>query len=186
MTEDTVATGGPCEGPSIESMTLKPIGTILTPYKRREDIPRQGRLSSELCEIETYEEYSAGLKDIEQCTHLFVIFWLQLGNRKLLTAVPPHDGREHGVFATRSPNRPNPIAIDIVELLEVRGNRLKVRGMDALDGSVLLDIKPYSAEIDSIPEARIGWEKEVQEGHEGRRSEGGPTAKGSEGRQPGQ
>jgi tRNA-Thr(GGU) m(6)t(6)A37 methyltransferase TsaA len=144
-------------------LILKPLGIVHTPYKRREDIPRQGRLSSEICEIEVFPEYSPGLKDIEQCTHLFVIFWLHLGDRSRLTANPPHDGREHGVFATRSPSRPNPIALDIVELLEVNGNRLRVKGMDALDGSILLDIKPYSAGIDCFPEARIGWQESDKE-----------------------
>ena len=72
-------------------------------------------------------------------------------------ALPPHEKNEHGVFATRSPNRPNPIALDIVELLQIKDNKLIVRGMDALDGSLLLDIKPYSAKIDSIPDAKIGW-----------------------------
>lgn len=140
------------------SITLKPIGVIHTPYKRREDIPRQGRLSSEICEIEVFSEFVPGLKDIEQCTHLFVLFWLHLGDRSRLTATPPHDGLEHGVFATRSPSRPNPIALDIVELMEVNGNRLRVRGMDALNCSILLDIKPYSAGIDSFPDARIRWQ----------------------------
>lgn len=146
--------------PDDVSMILKPIGIINTPYKRREDIPRQGRLSHEMCEIEVFIEYSSGLKDIEQCSHLFVLYWLHLGDRSRLTAVPPHDGREHGVFVTRSPNRPNPIALDIVELIEAMGNKLKVKGMDALDGSILLDIKPYSAGIDSYPQAKIGWQKE--------------------------
>ncbi len=143
----------------ISPMILWPVGVIHTPYRRREDIPRQGRLSSELCEIEVFPEYAPGLKDIENCTHLFVIFWLHLGDRGRLTATPPHDGREHGVFATRSPNRPNLLALDIVELLEVKGNRLSVKGMDALDGSTLLDIKPYSEEFDAFPQARIGWQK---------------------------
>jgi len=141
-------------------MLLEPIGVIHTPYKRREDIPRQGRLSAEICEIEVFAPFSEGLKDIEQCSHLFVIFWLHLANRNLLQATPPHDGREHGVFATRSPNRPNPLALDIVKLIEVDGNRLRVSGMDALDGSLLLDIKPYSAGIDSFPQARIAWQKD--------------------------
>ena len=125
----------------LKSMVLEPVGVIHTPYRRREDIPRQGRL----------------------CTHLFVIYWLHLGDRARLTATPPPDGREHGVFATRSPNRPNLLALDIVKLLEVRGNRLSVSGIDALDGSILLDIKPYSAGIDCILEARIGWERDTGE-----------------------
>ena len=141
-------------------MHLHPVGVIHTPYSRREDIPRQGRLSMEICEIELFPEYTLALKDIEQCTHLFVIFWLHLGDRSRLTATPPHDGKEHGVYATRSPNRPNPLALDIVELLNVEGNRLKVKGMDALDGSILLDIKPYSPGIDCFPEAKIAWQKD--------------------------
>jgi len=144
----------------IRSMLLEPIGVIHTPYKRREDIPRQGRLSAEICEIEVFAPFSEGLKDIEQCSHLFVIFWLHLADRNLLKATPPQDCREHGVFATRSPNRPNPLALDIVKLIEVDGNRLRVSGMDALDGSLLLDIKPYSAGIDSFPQARIAWQKD--------------------------
>ena len=146
----------------IGSMLLEPIGVIHTPYHRREDIPRQGRLSSELCEIEVFPQFAPALKDIEQCTHLFVIFWLHLGDRGRLTATPPHDGKEHGVFATRSPSRPNPLALDIVVLLEVKENRLRVLGMDALDGSILLDIKPYSAGIDSFPHAKIAWQKDCE------------------------
>jgi formylmethanofuran dehydrogenase subunit E len=142
----------------MSTMDLWPIGVIHTPYRKREDIPRQGRLSSEICEIEVFPKYALGLKDIEQCSHLFVLFWLHLGDRSRLLARPPHDRKEHGIFATRSPSRPNLIAIDIVELLEVKGNRITVRGMDALDGSILLDIKPYSAEMDSLPEARIAWQ----------------------------
>ena len=144
----------------ISPMVLFPMGVIHTPYKRREDIPRQGRLSEEICQIEVFPEYKLGLKDIEQCTHLFILFWLHLGDRKRLLATPPTSKGEHGVFATRSPNRPNPIAIDIVKLLGIEGNRLTVKGMDALDSSVLLDIKPYSAEMDSFPDARIGWQND--------------------------
>ena len=143
-----------------DSIQIHPIGVIHTPYARREDIPRQGRLSSELCEIELYPEFVPALKDIEQCTHLFVIFWLHQADRSRLTATPKQDGREHGVFATRSPNRPNPLALDVVDLFHVEGSRLTVRGMDALDGSLLLDIKPYSPGIDCIPQARIAWQED--------------------------
>ncbi len=110
----------------IGSMVLEPIGIIHTPYSRREDIPRQGRLSSELCEIEVFPQFAPGLKDIEQCTHLFVIFWLHLGDRSRLTATPPHDGKQHGVISTRSPNRPNTLALDTVELQQVKRNRRSV------------------------------------------------------------
>lgn len=141
----------------MNAINLWPIGLVHTPYQKIEDIPTQGKLSKEICEIEIFPEYARGLKDIEQCTHLIILYWLHLGDRTMLMALPPHDKNEHGVFATRSPNRPNPIALDIVELLQIKDNKLIVRGMDALDGSLLLDIKPYSAKIDSIPDAKIGW-----------------------------
>jgi len=138
-------------------MVLRPIGLIHTPYKTRGQAPRQGRLADDLCEIEVHERYIQGLKDLDM-SHLIVLYWLDKADREKLTAVPPHDGREHGVFATRSPDRPNPIALDIVELQRIEGNRIIVRGMDALDGSILLDIKPYSPEIDCIQGARGGWQ----------------------------
>ncbi len=144
----------------ISPMVLFPMGEIHTPYKRREIIPVRAGSQRAICQIEVFAEYELGLKDIEQCTHLFILFWLHLGDRKRLLATPPTSKGEHGVFATRSPNRPNPIAIDIVQLLGIEGNRLTVKGIDALDGSVLLDIKPYSAEMDSFLDARIGWQND--------------------------
>jgi formylmethanofuran dehydrogenase subunit E len=77
----------------------------------------------------------------------------------MLKAFPPYDGKEHGVLATRSPNRPNPIGVGIVGLLDVSGRRLRVRGLDALEGTALLDIKPYFSEVDSIPNATVGWRR---------------------------
>jgi len=77
----------------------------------------------------------------------------------MLKAFPPYDGKEHGVFATRSPNRPNPIGFGVVELQKVEGGKLKVRGLDAIEGSPRLDIKPYFSEVDSIPNAKVGWRK---------------------------
>jgi formylmethanofuran dehydrogenase subunit E len=77
----------------------------------------------------------------------------------MLKAFPPYDGKEHGVFSTRSPNRPNPIGIGIVELLGIEEGRLRVRGLDAMEGSPLVDIKAYFSEVDSIPNATVGWRK---------------------------
>ncbi len=77
----------------------------------------------------------------------------------MLKAFSPYDGKEHWVFATRSPNRPNPIGIGVVELLEVEVKRLTVRGLDAMEGTPLIDIKPYFSEVDSIPNATVGWRK---------------------------
>ena len=97
---------------------------------------------------------------IEQCTHLFVIFWLHLADRSRLDGYSsPSMAKSTVSLPTRSPNRPDPLALD-VELQEIKGNRLTVRGMDALDGSLLLDIKPYSRDSTLFPQARIAWQKD--------------------------
>lgn len=100
--------------------------------------------------------------DLDQCTHIIALYWLDRANRKALRAIPPHDGRVHGVFATRSPDRPNPIAFSVAELISVEGRKLRVRGLDALNGTPLIDIKPYSSEIDCVPNAKIGWWEKKQ------------------------
>lgn len=141
---------------------IKPIGVIRSPYKDMDQAPYQGSFSKEICEIEIFSEFEEGLKDIETCTHLIVLYWLDRAKRDLLLARPPHDNRIHGVFATRSPNRPNPIGFAVVELLERKGRLLRVRGLDALDGTPVVDIKPYFPAIDSVSDARIGWFEEAK------------------------
>lgn len=135
-------------------MELQPIGMIHSPYLIPEEAPRQGRLAGEFSELEIYPAFEDGLKDIVLASHLMVLYWCHRADRERLQAVTPFGPEVRGVFACRSPARPNPIAVCMVELLQVKGNRLLVRGIDALNGSPLLDIKPYSPEIDSIPEAR--------------------------------
>ena len=138
-------------------LTLNPIALIRSPYRKRGEAPHQGKFSQEVVELEIFPEFEAGLKDIETCSHLIVLYWLDQAKRDVLITTTPHDAEPHGVFATRSPNRPNPIAFQVVKLLERKLNRLKVIGLDAFDGTPLLDLKPYSAELDSVPEAQIGW-----------------------------
>ncbi|MHC1602273.1 MAG: tRNA (N6-threonylcarbamoyladenosine(37)-N6)-methyltransferase TrmO [Methermicoccaceae archaeon] len=141
-------------------MHLKAIGTVHTPYTHPADAPNQGRRSGELCTLEVFEEFADGLKDIEQCSHLIVLYWQDRAGRDTLQTITPHGSEVHGVFATRSPSRPNPVALCVVELVEREGRLLKVRGMDALDGSPLLDIKPYSVSLNCVESARIGWHGE--------------------------
>ncbi len=141
---------------------IKPIGIVRTPYKNKNEAPHQGCFSKEICEIEIFKEYEAGLKDIETCTHLIVLYWLDRAKRDTLIAIPPHDSKEHGVFATRSPNRPNPIAFSVVELIERKGNVLRIRGIDALDKTPVVDLKPYSSQLDAIADAKIGWFEEIR------------------------
>ncbi|MBN2026629.1 MAG: tRNA (N6-threonylcarbamoyladenosine(37)-N6)-methyltransferase TrmO [Actinobacteria bacterium] len=138
-------------------MVLKPLGVIASPYRTMNDAPFQGRFSKDESVIEVYDEFAHALKDVETSDYLIVLYWAHLANREVLQTVTPWGPEVRGVFACRSPSRPNPLQFCVVELLERDGKRLKVRGLDAVDGSYLLDIKPYSSRIDSIPDVRIGW-----------------------------
>ncbi len=129
---------------------VNPIGVVHCPYKTRTEAPHQGRLSDTVSEIEIFDTYAEGLKDIEKHPHLIVLSWFDRSDRTALTATPPHTGVEHGVFATRSPERPNPVGLCVVDLIERKGTRLKVRGLDSIDGTPVIDLKPYSPGIDCI------------------------------------
>jgi tRNA (adenine37-N6)-methyltransferase len=130
--------------------TIQPIGHVRSPYKEKKDAPRQGRLSDTVSEIVIDDHYLPGLVDIEMKSHLIVLSWFDRADRTTLRATPPHEKIEHGVFATRSPNRPNPVAFSMVDLLGREGNVLMVRGLDALDGTPVVDIKPFSPDIDCV------------------------------------
>ena len=130
-------------------MQLQEIGIIHNAYKNLTDIPRQGRMSEEISEIEIHPDYADGLLRIEQNKYLIVLYWAHLAKRDLLKTIPPAAREIHGVFASRSPGRPNPLSLCIVELIERDGNILRVKGLDALDGSAIIDIKPYT-KMDSI------------------------------------
>jgi formylmethanofuran dehydrogenase subunit E len=137
---------------TIELPKFKPIGIIHTPDKTREDAPHQGFTKDEISEIEVFQEYENGLTGIERFNKLFVIYCLDRSRQPLddLIVRPfssPHDNKKRdpprGLFTTCAPVRPNPLALTLVELIERKGNILKVKGMDAIDGSPLLDIKPF-------------------------------------------
>ena len=136
-------------------MQLKSIGIIHSPYKDRKESPPQGR--EEICWIEVSEQYAEGLKDIEGFSHLILLYWFHQGNDYSLQVKTPWSSELHGVFATRSPDRPNPVGFSVVELIEREGNKLKVKGLDALEGTPLIDIKPYLPPIDSKTKVRMGW-----------------------------
>ncbi len=131
-------------------MKLKQIGVIHSPYKEKKDAPRQGRYSEEISEITIFDEYLEGLQDIEQKKHYYILYWLDRAERDKLTGIPPGRTEERGVFSIRSPARPNPIAMCLVEIIKIEGNKLTVKWLDALDGSPLIDIKPFWAETDCI------------------------------------
>lgn len=134
-------------------MELKPIGVIHSPYLERQDAPHQGRMSDKKMTLEIFPEFGDALKGIERVSHILVLYWGDRSNREILQSKTPFSDEPVGVFASRSPNRPNPIALCIADLLHREGNQLVVKGLDALDGSPLLDIKVYSPAIDSIPNA---------------------------------
>jgi len=140
-------------------MDLKPIGFVRSPYKTMSEAPHQGRDSDQESEIVIDEEYVPGLKDVDHHPHLIVLCWFDRADRARLTATPPHLSTEHGVFATRSPHRPNPIGFCIVDLLRRNGRTLRVRGLDAVDGTPVLDIKPYSRGIDCVPGSKSKLDK---------------------------
>lgn len=135
-------------------MDLRSIGFVRSPYKTLSEAPHQGRDSDRESEIVIDEEYVTGLKDVDHHPHLIVLCWFDRADRARLTATPPHLSTEHGVFATRSPNRPNPIGFCVVDLLQRDGRTLCVRGLDAVDGTPVLDIKPYSRGIDCVPKSK--------------------------------
>jgi tRNA-Thr(GGU) m(6)t(6)A37 methyltransferase TsaA len=134
------------------------IGHIRTPWKTRSECPRNARGSDALCTIELEPRYAAALDGVSTCTHLVVLYFMHQARRDLVVQVSRHSGRR-GTFALRSPVRPNPIAMSVVRLVRVEGTRLSVVGLDCLDGTPLIDIKPYFASVDSVPEAVVGWSK---------------------------
>jgi len=137
-------------------MQLTPIGVIHSPYNERGEAPRQGRLSDNEITLEIFPPFTAALKDIERCSHLIVLYWGDRANRETLQSPTPFSEVPVGVFSSRSPNRPNPIAFCIADLTRREDNRLVVRGVDALDGSPLLDIKAYAPALDCLPQATNG------------------------------
>ncbi len=142
--------------------TFRPIGFVQSPFTSTAEVPRGlGAEHKTEGTLEILPELETGLVDIEGFSHLYVIWVFDRAKGVDLTARPPSDDRPHGVFATRSPQRPNPIGLTVVELLGREGNHLHVRGIDMLDGTPILDIKPY---LSSVPaeSLRRGWLAEAE------------------------
>src|SRR5262245_17864733 len=143
-------------------ISMRPIGHVRSPYTDTRSIPKGLGAKHEAEGIlEILPEFEPGLKDIEGFSHLFVIWAFDRSDGYELVGTPPSDDRPHGVFATRSPRRPNPIGLTVVELLSREGFTLRVRGVDMLEGTPILDIKPY---LSNAPPERLrrGWLAEVE------------------------
>ncbi|MBL8585888.1 MAG: tRNA (N6-threonylcarbamoyladenosine(37)-N6)-methyltransferase TrmO [Bradyrhizobiaceae bacterium] len=133
------------------------IGRIRTPWTRREDCPKNARESDAVCTIDVEARFAPALAGVESCTHLLALYWMHRARRDLVLQMPRHYGKQRGTFALRSPVRPNPIAASVVKLVAIEGARLSVIGLDCLDGTPLLDIKPYFASTDAVSDAVVGW-----------------------------
>jgi len=142
--------------------TLQPIGFVQSPYKETSAIPKGLGAKHEAEGVLTIlPEFELGLTDIDGFSHLFVIWAFDRSDGFELIGRTPSDNRPHGVFATRSPRRPNPLGLTVVELLHRDGASLQVRGLDMLDGTPILDIKPYLSTI-AAQKLRRGWLAEVE------------------------
>jgi len=131
------------------------IGRIRTPWKTRAECPKSSAGRRDVvATVELDPRYAEGLDGIEQMSHLFLLYWLDRADRNLIVQAPSHAPKPRGVFALRSPVRPNPIGLSVVELVAAEGPRLAIRNIDCIDGTPLLDIKPYFASSDSVPDAR--------------------------------
>ena len=141
----------------MKKIEIKPIGIIHSPYKKLEDIPCQGYKSDKVGEVEVYEKYVEGLKDVNGFSHLIILYRFHKAKPYSLLGKPFLDDNPKGIFAIRGPSRPNYIGLSIVELLEIKCNILKVGNIDVLDGTPLLDIKPYVSKFDIRENVKIGW-----------------------------
>jgi tRNA-Thr(GGU) m(6)t(6)A37 methyltransferase TsaA len=133
------------------------IGRIHTPWQRRDDCPKNARESDAICTIVVDPRWIEALKGLESVSHVIVLYWMDEARRDLVLQAPHHYSERRGTFALRSPVRPNPIALSVARLVGIDGNKLSVIGLDCRDNTPLLDIKPYFASTDSVPEASVGW-----------------------------
>ena len=140
--------------------TVRPIGTLRTPWPTIADCPRNGRQPdpAPLCHAEVAEEFLEGLPGLDGFSHLILLYWMDQAKPADLVFTPPFDDRPRGVFTTRAPRRPNPIGLSVVAFEGfAEPNRLTVRYLDCVDGTPLIDIKPYLVTTDCEPQARMGW-----------------------------
>ncbi len=149
--------------PTGSTFAMRAIGTVRSPYADRSQVPRgPGARHDAEGVLEVDPELEAGLTDIEGFSHLYVLWVFHQVQGFELLATPPTDDRPHGVFATRSPQRPSPIGLTVVQLVRREGRKLVVRGVDMLDGTPILDIKPY---LSNVPESELkrGWMAEAEQ-----------------------
>jgi tRNA-Thr(GGU) m(6)t(6)A37 methyltransferase TsaA len=155
------------------SMDIKytPIGIIHSPFKAPKGVPVQAAVARDVNgTIEVFPEYRKGLKDLEGFSHIILLCHFHLTGEPDMMVKPFLDENKHGVFATRAPRRPNSIGLSVVKVLKVEGNIIHVAGLDIVEGTPLLDIKPYIPQFDNRENARIGWlEANIDKLHDNQR-----------------
>jgi tRNA-Thr(GGU) m(6)t(6)A37 methyltransferase TsaA len=144
------------EMPDINDAGLVFIGRIRTPWRSREETPRQGSHTGPVCRIEIFEPWVPALKGVDLYEHLEVIYWLHRSPRTLVLQSPKKNGQTRGTFSLRSPVRPNPIATSIVKFVAIEGSSVLVRGLDCLDETPLIDLKPDRCEFSPLAAQRTG------------------------------
>jgi tRNA-Thr(GGU) m(6)t(6)A37 methyltransferase TsaA len=137
--------------------TMKPIGVIHSPFREKAQTPIQPTRSQARGQVEVFPEYAPGLQDLEGFSHIYLLYAFHLSDSYKLKVQPFLDDELHGLFATRYPCRPNPIGLSVVRLLARRDNILEIDGVDVLDRTPLLDIKPYVPDFDVRTEVKTGW-----------------------------
>ena len=157
----------------MKTVTYKPIGIIHTPFKEPAGTPIQPKAGKEVEGfIEILPEYVEGLADLEGFSHIILIYHFHRSKPCKLKVVPFMDDKERGVFATRTPSRPNPIGISVVSLVRIEGSKVFIRDLDILDSTPILDIKPYVPVFDELEDIKIGWLKKRVEKLEETRDDG--------------
>jgi tRNA-Thr(GGU) m(6)t(6)A37 methyltransferase TsaA len=157
----------------LEKVVYQPIGVLHTPFKKREDVPIQPSGGKELEGVAVLRpELTEALADVDGFSHVYLIYHLHKSRGYASKVVPFLDEVKRGLFATRAPRRPNPIGISVVRVARVEENRLHFRGVDMLDGTPLLDIKPCVREFDSSERMRVGWLEGKSRGARRKRSDG--------------
>ncbi|MHA1136736.1 MAG: tRNA (N6-threonylcarbamoyladenosine(37)-N6)-methyltransferase TrmO [Candidatus Thorarchaeota archaeon] len=139
------------------NFVLKSIGVIRTPFKSSEDIPIQSSKSEVRGHVEIASEYLDALKSLDGFSHIILVYWFHRAKPPKMRMKPFLDSEEHGLFSIRAPSRPNPIGISTVKLISIEGTRLDIEGVDMLDETPLLDIKPFVPEFDNRSQATSGW-----------------------------
>jgi tRNA (adenine37-N6)-methyltransferase len=144
-------------------MKVREIGVIHTPHKQSAGTPIQAALAAGVAgSVEVFPEFAAGLRDLDGFERIWLVYWFNRARAAQMLVKPYLDTSERGLFATRAPSRPNPIGLSAVRLVRVEGNVLHVDGVDILDGTPLLDIKPYVPKFDAFEAGRIGWLNGIQ------------------------